>query len=70
MSRPCTGGGEAECNHEEEKYAVPPIGYGFILSHHFHVVIIQSAFDGFCSNPDLLTVEKDNMYEDGSDSGK
>ncbi len=70
MRRPCTDGGKAECNHDKEKNAVPPIGDGFILPHHFHVIVIQSALDGFCANPDLLAVEKYNMYEDRSDSGK
>lgn len=70
MRRPCTDGGEAECNHDKEKHTVPPVGDALILSHHFHVVVIQSAFDGFGANPDLFAVEKDNMYEDSSDSGK
>ena len=52
---------ETECNHNNEKDTVPPIGNGFGFSHHFHMVVIQRTLGRFGANPDLLIMKEEDM---------
>jgi hypothetical protein len=70
ICRPSTNSGEAKSNHDEEKDPIPPIGDELVFAHHLHVVVIQTALDGFGANPNLLTMKEEDMHEHCSDGSK